>query len=182
MNKSFPQLGLKEKDCIEMSWIESVLYFAGLKGTPKMLLGNKTDPHVSYFKAKSDFVTKPITQQVFLQIREKFYQQKLVFMIMDPYGGRMNKISKSHIPFPHRRGNLYNIQYLVKWEVNRLQASNEHMHWLRELSGSWNLMYQNIREKRTLTIEIWTSEQTSRRTRVTWRPRCGVRNTSRETL
>ncbi|KAD3642075.1 hypothetical protein E3N88_31299 [Mikania micrantha] len=133
MNKSFPQLGLKAKDCIEMSWIESVLYFAGLKGTSKMLLGNKTDPYVSYFKAKSDFVTKPIPQHVFLRIREKFYQQKLVFMIMDPYGGRMNEISKSHIPFPHRRGNLYNIQYLVKWEANGVQASNEHMHWLSEL-------------------------------------------------
>ncbi|KAI3812183.1 hypothetical protein L1987_16890 [Smallanthus sonchifolius] len=133
MNETFPQLGLKAKDCIEMSWIDSVLYFAGLKGTPKLLLGNKTDPYVSYFKAKSDFVTKPIPQHVFVRIQEKFHEQKLVFMIMDPYGGRMSEISEPHIPFPHRRGNLYNIQYLVKWEVNGVRASNEHIHWLREL-------------------------------------------------
>ncbi|KAI3714129.1 hypothetical protein L1987_72719 [Smallanthus sonchifolius] len=133
MNETFPQLGLKAEDCIEMSWIDSVLYFAGLKGAPELLLGNKTDPYVSYFKAKSDFVTKPIPQHVFVRIQEKFHEQKLVFMIMDPYGGRMSEISKSHIPFPHRRGNLYNIQYLVKWEVNGVRASNEHIHWLREL-------------------------------------------------
>ncbi|KAK1437898.1 hypothetical protein QVD17_03698 [Tagetes erecta] len=133
MNEKFPQLGLNAEDCIEMSWIESVLYFAGLKGAPELLLGNKTDPYVSYFKAKSDFVTKPIPPHVFVRIQEKFYQQKLIFMIMDPYGGRMSEISESHIPFPHREGNLYNIQYLVKWEVNGVQASKDHIHWLKEL-------------------------------------------------
>nr|XP_043608825.1 berberine bridge enzyme-like 22 [Erigeron canadensis] len=133
MNESFPQLGLKPTDCMEMSWIESVLYFAGLEKSPKLLLGNKTDPYVSYFKAKSDFVTKPIPKQVFVDIQEKFLQQKLVFMIMDPYGGRMSEISDAHLPFPHRRGTLYNIQYLVKWEVNGIRASNKHIHWLREL-------------------------------------------------
>ena len=29
-------------------------------------------------------------------------------MIMDPCGGRMNEISESETPFPHRKGNLYN--------------------------------------------------------------------------
>ncbi|KAK9052030.1 hypothetical protein SSX86_028658 [Deinandra increscens subsp. villosa] len=133
MNESFPQLGLKTKDCIEMSWIDSVLYFAGLKGAPELLLGNKTDPYVNYFKAKSDFVTKPVPQHVFSRIQEKFHQQKLVFMLMDPYGGRMSEISESHIPFPHRKRNLYNIQYLVKWEVNGVRASNKHINWLKEL-------------------------------------------------
>ncbi|KAI7737275.1 hypothetical protein M8C21_007368 [Ambrosia artemisiifolia] len=133
MNETFPQLGLKEEDCVEMSWIESVVNFAGLKETAELLQSNKTDPYVSYFKAKSDFVTKPMPQHVFVRIREKFHQQKLIFMIMDPNGGRMSEISKSHIPFPHRRGNLYNIQYLVKWEVNGVRATNKHIHWLREL-------------------------------------------------
>ncbi|MFS8031306.1 putative tetrahydroberberine oxidase [Helianthus anomalus] len=134
MNETFPQLGLKEKDCLEMSWIESVLFLAGgLNKTTELLQSNKTDPYVSYFKAKSDFVTKPIPQHVFVRIREKFHQQKLIFMIMDPYGGRMSEISESHIPFPHRKGNLYNIQYLVKWDVNGVRASNEHIHWLRKL-------------------------------------------------
>lgn len=29
MQESFPELGLVKEDCIEMSWIESILYFAG---------------------------------------------------------------------------------------------------------------------------------------------------------
>ncbi|XP_071695272.1 berberine bridge enzyme-like 22 [Rutidosis leptorrhynchoides] len=133
MNRSFPQLGLKPEDCKEMSWIESVLFFAGLENSTKVLLGNKTDPYVSYFKAKSDFVIKPIPKHVFVKIRKKFIQQKLVFMIMEPFGGRMSEISEADVPFPHRRGNLYNIQYLVKWEVNDVRASNEHIDWMRGL-------------------------------------------------
>ncbi|XP_023755893.1 berberine bridge enzyme-like 22 [Lactuca sativa] len=135
MDESFPELGLEPEDCTEMSWIESVLYFAGFtSGEPlEVLLGNETDPYVSYFKAKSDFVTKTIPKHVFEIIRKKFLQQKLVFLIMDPYGGRMSEIPESRIPFPHREGNLYNIQYLVKWEVNGVRASNEHIHWLRAL-------------------------------------------------
>ena len=54
-------------------------------------------------------------------------------MIRDPYGGRMKEISESDIPFPHRKGNLYNIQYLVWWEVNGIMASNKHVHWIRML-------------------------------------------------
>lgn len=45
----------------------------------------------------------------------------------------MNEISESEIPFPHRKGNLYNLQYLVKWEVNSIRASNKHLHWIRML-------------------------------------------------
>ncbi|KVH95955.1 berberine bridge enzyme-like 22 [Cynara cardunculus var. scolymus] len=134
MNEKFPELGLKPNDCIEMSWIESVLFLAGFQGkSPKVLLGNDTDPYVSYFKAKSDFVTKPIRKHVFKGIRERFLEQKFAFMIMDPFGGRMSEISESHLPFPHRKRNLYNVQYLVKWEANGVRASNEHIHWLRLL-------------------------------------------------
>jgi len=47
--------------------------------------------------------------------------------IMEPYGGRMSEISESEIPFPHRKGNLYNIPYIVKWEVNSIEESNKHI-------------------------------------------------------
>ncbi|PQM42230.1 berberine bridge enzyme-like 22 [Prunus yedoensis var. nudiflora] len=52
---------------------------------------------------------------------------------MDPYGGRMNEISEFEIPFPHRKGNLFNIQYIVKWDVNSIEETNKHIHWIRML-------------------------------------------------
>ena len=45
----------------------------------------------------------------------------------------MNEISESDILFPHRKGNLYNIQYLVWWDVNGIKASDKHVHWIRKL-------------------------------------------------
>ncbi|GJT27654.1 berberine bridge enzyme-like protein 22 [Tanacetum coccineum] len=80
-----------------------------------MLLGNKTGPYVNYFNAKSDFVTKDIPKHVFLGIRENFLQQKLVFLIMEPFGGRMNENSESHILFPYGRGNFIDIEDETAW-------------------------------------------------------------------
>lgn len=54
-------------------------------------------------------------------------------MILDPYGGKMDEISEFEIPFPHRKGNLYNIQYIVKWEVNEISEANKHMYWMSML-------------------------------------------------
>ena len=134
MNESFPELGLQTQDCIEMSWIQSVLYFAGYqKGDPLEVLLDRNTLYKSFFKAKSDYVEKPISDIGLEGIWERFLKEEMVFMIMDPYGGRMNEISESETPFPHRKGSLYNIQYLVKWEVNGIVASAKHIHWIRML-------------------------------------------------
>ncbi|PHU12378.1 hypothetical protein BC332_19308 [Capsicum chinense] len=59
MQKSFLELGLVKEDCIEMSWIESVVFFArNSRGTPiDVLLNlNTTTKTGSIFKGKSDYV------------------------------------------------------------------------------------------------------------------------------
>ena len=132
INESFPELGLQVQDCIEMSWIQSVLYFTGYQnGDPLEVLLDRNTLYKSFFKAKSDHVEKPISDIGLEGIWERFLKEEMVFMIMDPYGGRMNEISESETPFPHRKGSLYNIQYLVKWEVNGIVASKKHVHWIR---------------------------------------------------
>lgn len=60
--------------------------------------------------------------------------EEIVFMIMEPYGGRMDHISESELPFTHRNGNIYNIQYLVKWtQDDDAEVSDKHVKWIREL-------------------------------------------------
>ncbi|KAJ0975806.1 hypothetical protein J5N97_017771 [Dioscorea zingiberensis] len=44
-------------------------------------------------------------------------------VIVDPFGGRMHEISETETPFPHRKGNKCNIQYLVKWSED--EGTNE---------------------------------------------------------
>ena len=133
MNESFQELGLQGKDCTEMSWIQSVLFFGGFnKDDPLELLLNRTTSYKSSFKAKSDFVKEPIPKTG-LEGAWKIVSEEdtLAMLLMDPYGGRMNETSESETPFPHRKGNLYNIQYLVKWEVNSKEAYKKHEEWAK---------------------------------------------------
>ncbi|CAM8918600.1 unnamed protein product [Rhodiola kirilowii] len=133
MRTRFPELNLQKQNCVEMSWIKSTLFFYGMSGQPLESLLDRTHTDKSFFKAKSDYVRKPIPKQAFKGIWKKFLEEEIVFMIMEPYGGRMDQISESELPFPHRKGNLYNIQYLVKWNEDDLKVSNKHVHWIRGL-------------------------------------------------
>ncbi|WCJ24345.1 FAD-binding Berberine family protein [Euphorbia peplus] len=134
MNESFPELGLRAENCSEMSWIESAVYFAGFpKGSPLEVLLDKTQMYKASFKAKSDFATIPIPEHGVEGIIDKLEEEELAFVIMDPYGGRMSEISESDIPFSHRKGVLYNIQYLVKWAENGIWEEQKHMKWIRSL-------------------------------------------------
>ncbi|KAK1307951.1 Reticuline oxidase-like protein [Acorus calamus] len=126
MDRSFPELGLKAEDCFEMSWIESVVYFAVSKiGQPTEVLLNRSLSTYPAFKAKSDFVREPIPEEA-LEAIFGWLKGKTVVMLMDPWGGRMDDVPESEIPFPHRAGNLYNIQY-----YDYMAGSKGHVEWLR---------------------------------------------------
>ncbi|KAK2644852.1 hypothetical protein Ddye_020047 [Dipteronia dyeriana] len=63
IKQSFPELGLSNKDCIETSWIKSVLYIGGYpSNTPPEILLEGKSTFKNYFKAKSDFVKEPIPE------------------------------------------------------------------------------------------------------------------------
>ncbi|XP_031111522.1 berberine bridge enzyme-like 15 [Ipomoea triloba] len=139
LQKRFPELGLTKEDCREMSWVESCLYFAGFPiGTPTNVLQRRVQlSRVQYFKAKSDYVKTPIPMEGLEGIWEFFFKDEgaSAELILNPYGGRMREISESSIPFPHRDGNLYKIQYLAYWNTDDSKASvtERHISWMRKL-------------------------------------------------
>ncbi|KAK6937909.1 FAD linked oxidase, N-terminal [Dillenia turbinata] len=58
------------------------------------------------------------------------------YVILDPYGGIMQDISSEAIAFPHRKGNIFSIQYLVEWYEEDHEKGNEYLAWMRKLYDS----------------------------------------------
>ncbi|XP_062095179.1 tetrahydroberberine oxidase-like [Humulus lupulus] len=132
MDQNFPELGLQLENCTEMSWIQSVLYFAGFSiNGPLEILANRSTTNVGFFKGKSDYVSEPISETGLEGLWQKLYEDEGSFLIWSPYGGRMSQISDSEIPFPHRSGNLYGIQYMVTW--NSENETENHIGWMKRL-------------------------------------------------
>ncbi|KAG7536480.1 FAD-binding type PCMH-like superfamily [Arabidopsis suecica] len=155
MNQKFPELGLRFQDCSEMTWIDSIMYFNWKKGQPlETLLDREQRYNDLYFKAKSDFVKNPIPEIGLQGIWKRFHEVESPMMIMEPLGGKMYEIGETETPFPHRIGNLYNIQYIVKWKVKDIGEMEKHVTWMRLLyrymrvyvSGSPRGAYLNYRD------------------------------------
>ncbi|KAI7737115.1 hypothetical protein M8C21_007424 [Ambrosia artemisiifolia] len=138
VSNSFPELGLQGKDCSEMSWIKSVLYFANYpKGESVNVLKDRRPEPKSYFNGKSDYVKDPIPEGSLKEIWKWCLEGEKPILIMEPHGGKMNEIEETRIPYPHRKGYLYNIQYYEKWEDGSIEASDKHISWMKR-------MYKNM--------------------------------------
>ncbi|KAK9123384.1 hypothetical protein Sjap_012986 [Stephania japonica] len=86
------------------------------------------------FKAKSDFVTRPIPKVGLEGIWKRFLKEERPELVIGVWGGRVNQISEHKIAFPHRAGNMYLIDYVINWdEKEGKEASARHMSWIREL-------------------------------------------------
>jgi hypothetical protein len=133
MARRFPELGMEARDCIEMTWIQSVLYFAfyGTGQPTERLLDRGTKPE-RYFKGKSDYVTEPMPSHVWESAWSWLLKDGAGLLILDPYGGRMRGVAPSATPFPHRRA-LYNLQYYGFWFQNGTRATEKHVGWIRGL-------------------------------------------------
>lgn len=123
-----------------------------MKGVQNCVTENLMCRYRNYFKAKSDFVEKAMPKSAYEGIKQQLVQEEMAYVIMDPFGGKMGRIHGSEIPFPHRKGNLFNIQYLVKWGVEG--EMEKHVEWVRMLyefmepyvSGSPRRAYLNYRD------------------------------------
>ncbi|CAI0545725.1 unnamed protein product [Linum tenue] len=95
-------------------------------------IGNTTSLFKNYFKAKSDFVRDPIPETGLEGIWKRFLQEDSPLTIWNPLGGQMARISESAIPFPHRKGNAFMIQWVTNWQ-DGASSSARHMDWVRKL-------------------------------------------------
>ncbi|GJZ46155.1 berberine bridge enzyme-like protein 21 [Tanacetum coccineum] len=119
MKENFFELGLEKEDCVELSWIRSVLYFTNMDHTlsTKILL-DRHSYMVSYSLRKSDYVHTLISKSGWRSIFNKMMELGQVCFYLNPYGGKMNEIREDETPFPHRAGNLFKIQYMMNWVDN----------------------------------------------------------------
>ncbi|KAK6150155.1 hypothetical protein DH2020_017680 [Rehmannia glutinosa] len=130
----FPELGLTKQDCIEMSWIQSVLYWANFKNgtSEKVLLERKLDSE-SFFKRKSDYLKTPIPKDGLEGLWKKIIELGKAGLVFNAYGGKMSRISESDTPFPHRDGNIFKIQYFANWKEEGAEAEKKYMEQTRTL-------------------------------------------------
>ncbi|KAK7302901.1 hypothetical protein RJT34_13798 [Clitoria ternatea] len=133
-NEKFPQLGLKQCDCIETSWVRSVLFRDNIDiATPLEILLGRQPQSLKYLKRKSDYVKKTISKESWEGIWKKMIELEKGIMYFNPYGGRMAEIASTETPFPHRSGNLWKIQYQANWYEGGEEVTQYHINLVREL-------------------------------------------------
>ena len=134
MNESFPTLKLQRSDCVEMRWVDSLLFWLDIpNGTPVEVLLDRIPKGKIYLKRKSDYVKKPIPVEGLEGIWRVMMELGEVGMAWNPYGGRMNEIPESATPFPHRAGNIFKIQYSANWVEDGINVTNRYLSLTREL-------------------------------------------------
>lgn len=134
LGKEFPELGLQKENCSEMSWIDSVVWWANFdNGTsPEVLLDRNIDSS-GFLKRKSDYVQTPISRDGLDWLYKKMIEIGKTGLVFNPYGGKMSEIPSTATPFPHRAGNLYKIQYSVNWDEAGPKADQEFVKQIRRL-------------------------------------------------
>ncbi|KAL8110410.1 hypothetical protein AgCh_026216 [Apium graveolens] len=143
MNKSFPELGLKQENCTEMSWLESVLFISGSAGyntSLEALIEGRSRFRRS-FKAKSDFVQKPISKTGLEGLLKRLLEEDIPSIIWTPYGGKMSKITESEIALPHRKGNSwFMIHYSTAWTTDDKNVTAKQLTGFAIFTATWEDM------------------------------------------
>ncbi|GLJ35587.1 hypothetical protein SUGI_0715390 [Cryptomeria japonica] len=109
VGKVFPELGMAANETHEMSYVESIAYF----NSDLENIYDRYYPSKSFFKIKSDFAKSPISKSGISGLLDILEEEVTSFVNLNPHGGRMDGILSSAIPFPHRAGSLFGLQYMV---------------------------------------------------------------------
>ncbi|KAI5660704.1 hypothetical protein M9H77_20027 [Catharanthus roseus] len=139
MEQYFPELGVTKEDCQEIRWVDNYAYQYGLslELTPEFVLG-RVNPFLElapYFKGRSDFVQEPIPEIGIREIWNLFSQRNPGESSMEwtPFGGKMDEIPVSNIPFPHRAGTSFLVVNIASWNSRNETLAQRSITWSREL-------------------------------------------------
>ncbi|KAL2932848.1 Berberine bridge enzyme-like 8 [Bienertia sinuspersici] len=129
------QKGLKNVDCNEQSWVESIIFYDDLpmNTSTKVLLDRVPSLGVTHSKRKSDYVKEPIPMVSLDSLWKKMIEVENITLKFNPYGGKMSEISETATPFPHRKGILFKIQYLSDWKENSSVITHRNLREIREI-------------------------------------------------
>lgn len=135
LKEHLPLLGLKKDECNEQSWVESTVFFYGLpiNTSLEILLDRYPPLGLSFDKHKSDYVKEPIPNTGLDILWKKMLEVENVTMQFNPYGGKMSEIPETATPFPHRKGNLFKIQYLSYWKENSRELTQRSIEQTKEV-------------------------------------------------
>uniref|UniRef100_A0A2N9HXP7 FAD-binding PCMH-type domain-containing protein n=1 Tax=Fagus sylvatica TaxID=28930 RepID=A0A2N9HXP7_FAGSY len=134
LDKDFPELGLKKEDVMEMSWIDSVVWWANYdNGTSPNVLLDRNPDSANFLKRKSDYVQTPISKDGLEWLWKRMIELRKTGLVFNPYGGRMSEIASSATPFPHRAGNLFKIQYSMNWDEEGIEIEKNYTTQIRRL-------------------------------------------------
>jgi hypothetical protein len=112
----FPDLGMTGADCLEMTWLQSVVFFNSWNpNAPVESLLSRRTSLSTFTKNKSDYVRRAIDKDDWQKIFPWFAMSGAGMIILEPHGGFVGTIPASATPYPHRSGVLYNIQYITFW-------------------------------------------------------------------
>lgn len=133
LTKDFPELGLKKENCTELTWIQSVLWWANNDNAtqvkPEILLDRHPDS-ASFLKRKSDFVEKEITKEGLDFLVKKMIEVGKIGLVFNPYGGIMSEVATTETPFPHRK-KLYKVQHSMNWKDPGTEAESSFLQQTR---------------------------------------------------
>ncbi|KAG7595419.1 FAD-binding type PCMH-like superfamily [Arabidopsis suecica] len=127
--KEFPELGLKQENCTEMTWIQSVMWWANNDNAmvikPEILLDRNPDS-ASFLKRKSDYVETEISKDGLDFLFKKLMEAGKLGLVFNPYGGKMSEVATTATPFPHRK-RLFKVQHSMNWKDPGTEAESSFM-------------------------------------------------------
>jgi FAD/FMN-containing dehydrogenase len=100
---------------------------------------NGNGPDFIFMKAKSDYLTEPMTDQGILTLLRGLQKAVVpISVLCDTYGGAINNIASDATAFVHRGKTQYVIQYYKEWPSARASAANINI-------AAMQTLYQSMR-------------------------------------